>query len=408
MKLRAVTLFVEPNFDPAAAAAFFSAARTAFHLPVQTVRLATTPFPTWWSEREPVISQAQSVAGRWRAAGAEYISLGPVQLDHDSAWLERLPELLAATDVLFASVEIAAGGQVDVERCWRMARVIQEVSQLQANGFGNLYLAALANCPPGSPFFPVAYHGGGPAVFALAVEAADLALAAGQAAGSLTEARRHLVESIETEAARLATAAQALAAAHDIAFGGLDFSLAPYPTAEASLAGAMEALGLPWVGAAGSLFAAAFITEAIGRARFPRCGFSGLMLPVLEDAVLAQRAAEGRLTINDLLSYAAVCGVGLDTIPLPGDVSQATLAGILLDTAALALRLDKPLTARLMPLPGLAVGDEVRFDFPYFANSRVMAAGPGVQGLLSQAVRLTLTPYPLSPRGRGDERPSPA
>jgi hypothetical protein len=96
------------------------------------------------------------------------------------------------------------------------------------------------------------------------------------------------------------------------------------------------------------------------------------MLPVLEDSILAQRAAEGHLKIADLLTFSAVCGTGLDTVPLPGDVSSDALASVLIDTAALALRLDKPLTARLMPLPGKQAGDKTGFDFEYFANSRVM------------------------------------
>jgi uncharacterized protein (UPF0210 family) len=179
-----------------------------------------------------------------------------------------------------------------------------------------------------------------------------------------------------------------------VAFGGLDFSLAPYPTADKSLGAALEALGVPAVGSPGGLFAAAFITEAIDRARFPRTGFSGLMLPVLEDATLARRAAEGTLALNDLLLYSAVCGVGLDTIPLPGDTSEATLAGILLDTAALSARLRKPLVARLMPLPGLRAGDATSFDFEYFAPSRVMAArGDGVGGLLADSASLSIAPY---------------
>jgi hypothetical protein len=48
------------------------------------------------------------------------------------------------------------------------------------------------------------------------------------------------------------------------------------------------------------------------------------------------------------------------------------LAAILLDLATLALRLDKPLTARLMPIPGKAAGDPTGFDFAFFANSRVL------------------------------------
>jgi uncharacterized protein (UPF0210 family) len=93
---------------------------------------------------------------------------------------------------------------------------------------------------------------------------------------------------------------------------------------------------------------------------------------VLEDSVLAKRAAEGTLTIKDALLYSAVCGTGLDTIPLPGDTTSEQIVPLLLDLCALALRLDKPLTARLMPIPGKKAGDETNFDFAFFAQSRVM------------------------------------
>jgi len=96
------------------------------------------------------------------------------------------------------------------------------------------------------------------------------------------------------------------------------------------------------------------------------------MLPVLEDSGLAQRAAEGRLSAEELLLCSAVCGTGLDVIPLPGDTNAEQLYPLLLDLAALALRLNKPLTARLMPIPGKKAGDPTEFDFTYFANSRVM------------------------------------
>jgi hypothetical protein len=71
--------------------------------------------------------------------------------------------------------------------------------------------------------------------------------------------------------------------------------------------------------------------------------------------------------------FSAVCGTGLDTIPLPGNASVGQLQAVLLDLAALALRLDKPLTGRLMPVPGLKAGDETNFKFDYFANSKVLA-----------------------------------
>ena len=113
------------------------------------------------------------------------------------------------------------------------------------------------------------------------------------------------------------------------------------------------------------------------------------MLTVLEDTVLAARAGEGVLSIGELLSYASVCGIGLDTVPLPGDIRKDTLAGILMDVAALAVRLNKPLTARLLPLPGLRAGDPVHFEFDYFADGKVMPiVDEGLDNLLNHISRL--------------------
>ncbi|MCP4415703.1 MAG: DUF711 family protein [Chloroflexi bacterium] len=400
MDIRSVTLFCEPDFSPQRMSRFFTAVRPAFPYPVQTVRLATPPFPDWWPQdmlQTAVLQQhATQLAQQWQIAGADYISLGPVQLRHDAHWIDQIPALLAATEILFATVEIAdTQNQIDTGRCQQMAKLIQTVSQILPNGFSNLYLTALANCPPGSPFFPVAYHRGETAHFAIAVESADIALQAIGSATSLAEARNNLVEAIETAVSHITPIAQKIAQEQRIPFSGIDFSLAPFPTDNKSLGGALEALGLPHLGSGGSLFAAGFVTEAIARANFPSCGFSGLMLPVLEDSVLARRAADGLLSVQDLLSYSAVCGVGLDTIPLPGDVDEGALTAVLLDVAMLATRLNKPLTARLMPLPGLAAGDPTTFDFPYFANSRVMDIGNGrLRNLMTQKTRLAIRVVP--------------
>lgn len=112
-------------------------------------------------------------------------------------------------------------------------------------------------------------------------------------------------------------------------------------------------------------------------------GFSGLFTPQLEDKALADRAAEGSLTVKDLLLYSTVCVSGLDTIPLPGDASAEQLAPLLLD---------KPLTARLMPVPGKSAGEATSFDFDFFANSRVMAldASP-LTGLLAEDEEVAVT-----------------
>ena len=393
MEIRSVTLFCEPDRDPDEFAPFLAAARSAFPVRVQSVRLGATPFPLWLP-RDRAAEAVAAFAAAWQRAGVDYISLGLVQLDHDPAWLDLIPGLLAAANGVFVSVEIATpDGRLSLERGREMARLIRRVATLHADGFGNLFLGALAGCGPGHPFLPASYHGGGPARFAIAVESADVALDAIAGAATLDEARARLVAGIEDAAAAMVPVAARLADGYGIAFSGLDFSLAPYPTPDKSLGAALETVGTQ-LGAPGALFAAAFITEAIDRARFPRTGFSGLMLPVLEDATLARRAAAGELALNDLLLYSAVCGVGLDTVPLPGDVDEATLTGILLDTAALSARLRKPLVARLMPLPGLRANDPTVFSFEYFAPGGVMAvAGDGVTGLLAGKASLDFAPY---------------
>jgi uncharacterized protein (UPF0210 family) len=128
------------------------------------------------------------------------------------------------------------------------------------------------------------------------------------------------------------------------------------------------------------------VTRAIRRTRVRRSGFSGLMLPVLEDSVLARRAAERPSSLHELLLYSAVCGTGLDTIPLPGDIAEAELAGVYLDVAALSIALNgKPLTARLLPVPGAMAGAQTTFTFDYFHNTRIPpAAGAGAAGVLAR------------------------
>ena len=95
------------------------------------------------------------------------------------------------------------------------------------------------------------------------------------------------------------------------------------------------------------------------------------MLPVLEDAVLGRRWEEGLVNVHQLLLYSAVCGTGLDTLPLPGDIAPEEIAHLLLDVAALALRLNKPLSARLFPVPGKHAGERTEFTSPYLTNTLV-------------------------------------
>lgn len=381
MKIRSITTLLNPRWpldqDLLERAGRFNRASreavTAAGFDVQTTRLATDPFPRLVPAAGEVVAFARALEQAAEAQGWQYVSIGPAlpgSLDHFAV----LPEVFAATRNVFAAGEIAAPGYgVSLPAVRAAAEVVHRCAALDPNGFGNLYFAALANVPPGSPFFPAAYHDGGSPAFAFATEAADLAVEAFTAAASLDEAARNLIASMEAQARLLEAAAADLPAQHGFRFLGTDFTLAPFPEEALSIGTALERLGVPALGLHGSLAAAAFLVETIQRAMYRKTGFNGLMLPVLEDWTLARRAAEGHLRVNDLLLYSAVCGTGLDTVPLPGDSTTGELAAVLLDLAALSTRLQKPLTARLMPVPGKRAGDETGFEFPFFANSRVMA-----------------------------------
>jgi uncharacterized protein (UPF0210 family) len=87
--------------------------------------------------------------------------------------------------------------------------------------------------------------------------------------------------------------------------------------------------------------------------------------------VLGQRWTEGRVDAHRLLLYSSVCGTGLDAVPLPGDSSVEFIAHLLLDVATLAHRLNKPLSARLFPVPGKKAGEYTTFTSPYLTNTRI-------------------------------------
>ena len=414
MEIRSITVFVHPGFPPreevfrqaGELAHTLRLVYEAADLPVQTTRLATVPFPLLVKSEGEARRLAQEAGDLAAPHGLDYISLGPA-LPGDPDTYTWIPEMLAASPKVFLSGVIATPeGTIHPAAIQACAEVIHAAAPLEPNGFANLRFAALAGVPPHAPFFPAAYaepRRAAPGVlgFALALEAADLAVQAFGRAADVPEAQQRLIASLERQAERLTRLAETVAQKRRATFFGLDFSLAPFPDEATSLGAAMERLGVPQVGWHGSLAAAAILAAALDAAAFPRVGFSGLMLPVLEDATLARRAAQGTLSVKDLLLYSAVCGTGLDTLPLPGDVTVEQLYAVLLDLAALATRLGKPLTARLMPMPGKKPGDAVTFDFPYFANSRVLA----LEAYPLQGALRSETPFALHPRFGGNESP---
>lgn len=383
MKIRTITYFLNPKYpldesELRKAGEFLASAKAMYEsagYEVQTTRLATTPFPTLLNGNIKKLPQiARELSELLPQIGVAYAALGPALIESPESYAV-IPEAIASSEnIFFGGVMADKQNGISLQAINACARIIQQTSTITPDGFANLRFAALANVKAGAPFFPAAYHDSDTPAFAIATESADLAVEAFSGQRTIDEGRSTLLTSITKHGQAIAHIARSLiSTSQSLTFGGIDFSLAPFPAETHSLGNAVEKMGVPKIGLHGSLAAAAILTETIDRADFPHTGFSGFMQPILEDSILAKRAAEGTLTIKDALLYSAVCGTGLDTVPLAGDTTAAQIAPLLLDLCVLALRLDKPLTARLMPIPNKKAGDAANFDFAFFANSKVLS-----------------------------------
>jgi hypothetical protein len=338
---------------------------------VQTLRISTRPIfadlPDW--PEDALLRYAEEIQYSAESAGIHFFSLGTAQSHVPAERMRIIPDLLVPNPNLSATIQIATKEDgIRPEAVSASAYAIKRLSDETPLSFGNFQFAALANVTAGFPFFPAAYHSG------------KTTLGIGiQGAGIIAEiARPGLSPYAITDRARTAAADHAYpivkiaadsATDMGIAFSGIDLS--PAPQGATSIGAAIESFGLGHVGSPGTLTVIGALTAAIKDTGLPTCGYNGIMLPVLEDDVLGRRWSDGELDIHKLLCYSAVCGTGLDMIPLPGTTSQAQIEQLLFDVATLGGRLNKPLSARLMPIAGVNDGEITSFTSPYLINTLV-------------------------------------
>jgi hypothetical protein len=339
---------------------------------VQSIRITTQPF----SEYTRGLSTADAVAflKEYEALSkAEEFdaSIGPAMhaRGSDPREAELLGEILLANLRLNASLTIADERGVRWDAVRAAARLIKYLAEKSPGGYANFNFAAAALVPAHTPFFPASNHTGPGRSFAVALQGANVVAEAFASAGSPDTAGAALENALAPHAKAIEAAALQVEKETGWRYEGMDVT--PAPLKDVSIGGAIERLTRAPVGSAGTLTAAAIITSAIRNLPVKRAGYSGLMVPVLEDSVLAERWSEGRLTMDHLLAYSAVCGTGLDTIPLPGDVTVEQLERILGDVASLAVKLRKPLSARLMRVPGKRAGQRTEFDDPFLVNATI-------------------------------------
>jgi uncharacterized protein (UPF0210 family) len=285
--------------------------------------------------------------------------------------LNEVPKFIQNKRNFFTSLSVASTGKgINLAALKSGAKIIKNLSD--PDPFNNLQFCISCNIRPNTPFFPAAYHLSEKPAFSLALEMADEVINVIEESDSLKDAQLNLLAKFNEIYDNLTKIAEKAARNFDIDFKGIDFTPAPYPKIEKSIGTAIEKLGIDYFGANGTLTAVALIKNSIPVDKEKVVGFSGFMQPVLEDFILSKRLSENRFNLDSLILYSTMCGAGLDVVPLPGDITERELFYILLDICTISVILNKPLTCRLMPIPGKNSGDDVEFDFEYFAPTKII------------------------------------
>src|ERR1700722_2085441 len=379
-KVRAITAFVRLNRahyqdQIQETLKFLHQAKTAFEksgYEVETIRITTQPFPEY--TRGMTDDQVLAFFREYDALAVKQgfdAALGPAMMtdSDDPHEAELLAKIIANSKTLEGSVFIAGEDGIHWKSIHAAAGVIKYLEANTLHSQGNFSFTAASLVPSGTPFYPASYFTGEGKQFAVGLQSANVVSEVFASTKSPNEAEARLKNTLGVYAAQIEKTANEISNASGWKYGGLDLS--PAPLMDVSIGRPIENfLGAP-AGSGGTMTAAAIITRALKAIPVKQAGYSGLMLPVMEDTVLAHRWNEGHLSMDALLAYSAVCGTGLDTIPLPGDVTPEQLERILGDVASLSVKWHKPLSARLQPATGKKPGDMTEFDDPFLVNAKI-------------------------------------
>jgi uncharacterized protein (UPF0210 family) len=297
-------------------------------------------------------------------------SVGPAMLrDSDDPHVMRLLErALSTLPNIQANAIIAAEDGIHWKVIGETAALVHYLTDHAPPSHGNFNFTATAMVKPYGPFYPGTYHTGAGKQFSIGFEAANVVQEVfARTRGDFDRSVAELTRQLTVHDKMAEAAGEKVAAAKGWTFMGVDPT--PAPLGDVSIGAAIETYTGAKFGSSGTMTAALIITTAVKAVPVKQIGYSGLMVPILEDKRLAQRWAEGALTTDELLAYSAVCGTGLDTIPYPGDISTAQLARIFGDVASLAWKWKKPLSARLQPVAGKKAGDVTDYAGPFLFNT---------------------------------------
>lgn len=292
--------------------------------------------------------------------------------DYEEEFLKTIPETLAATQRLCASVNVGSTHSgINMDAVRQMGQIVKQTAALTAeqDGLGCAKLVVFCNAVEDNPFMAGAFHGTGEA---------DTVINVGVSGpGVVHHALKFVPQADLTDAAELIkrTAFKITRAGQLVAkeaakrlnarFGIVDLSLAPTPARGDSVAHILEELGLEVVGCHGTTAALAMLNDAVKKGGLMASsrvgGLSGAFIPVSEDIGMIESARDGKITIDKLEAMTCVCSVGLDMIAIPGDTPAHTISAIIADEAAIGMINSKTTAVRVIPAPGRRVGEFVSF-----------------------------------------------
>jgi uncharacterized protein len=342
---------------------------------VQTIRISTQNFYQYlqqssYDDALPFLVKLDKIAQQNGVA----VSIGQILRPNEyrvgiADWVQKLIQL--TTNINF-SVPISSHEKgIHYNTIKASSEIIRAISASNG-GEACFRFTASANCPAGIPFFPAAFHEGINS-FAVGLEFPNLITEAFTQNNDPETARQTLKILLEKKLKPVEDIAETISKTFSWQYDGIDAS--PAPGLDASIGQAIETYTKQPFGNAATLSACALITDVLKSLAIKKCGYSGLMLPVIEDLVLAKRAMEKRFTVQELLLFSSVSGTGLDVVPIPGDTENRVIENILIDVAALSLKYTaKALSVRLFLIPGKKAGDIVTFQHPYLTSTVVMQA----------------------------------
>ena len=357
---------------------------------VQSVRIVTNPFGEYLNTESltsarndlsylgNLLKSSDSSGVRVRFAIGEAKTTQEINL---------LPELVKEFgDLCNVCVNVGQddSGVLDNQQIIQCAEAVVAISKITPRGEGNFNFTVNFNCDPLIPYFPASYHHKDiKDCFVIGLETPDLLVNVLKAFNQQSESQLHnelfngyfevMSEALQHHISDIHNIIEHSADLQGFAFAGFDSSAAPSKNCS-SMVAVYEQMGVDYFGASGTVEASSLLTRVFKSIKgVDLVGFSGLMLALTEDTGLARGTMNSDFDIRALLTYSAVCGIGLDTVPIPGDTPVEKIAALMRDTGTMAFRLNKPLTVRVFPVPGLKAGEMTAFESDDLCNCAVLA-----------------------------------